>query len=174
MTSGHSRNMKRRPLLRQVVSRQNTTPIEEERLYESREVYRYGRSSSHHFRCRHGCERQVARFSRYFAASSTSLQRFGCALTVLAAVFLAFQLWLNHVRRRDACSAIDLTPAIDRYESVLRHMRDFHKGTWFWSRMILMVPGRVLFYFGVRIAHPDVPDSFTEGSGEVPETAPRG
>src|SRR5436305_3012650 len=54
-----SRNIKRRPLLRYGVSGCNTTLTEKERLYESREVYRYGHSSGHHFRCRNGCERQA-------------------------------------------------------------------------------------------------------------------
>ena len=39
-----TRNIKRRPLLRYVVSVWKITPTEKERLYESREVYRHGRS----------------------------------------------------------------------------------------------------------------------------------
>jgi hypothetical protein len=102
-------------------------------------------------------------FARFLAMSSGSMQRLGCVLTIGGSVFLAFQLWLNHVRRRDACSAIGVTPAIDRYESVLRHMRDFHRGIWFWSRMVVFTPGPILFYFGVKIAHPEIHKNFVSG-----------
>src|SRR5215472_5206489 len=42
------------------MSRQNTTPTEKERLYESRKVYRHGRSCCHHFRCGEECRGQSA------------------------------------------------------------------------------------------------------------------
>lgn len=102
-------------------------------------------------------------FARFFVVSSTSLERLGCALTIFGSAFLAFQLWLNHVRRHNASTQTDPKPAIDSYESVLRHMRDFHRGAWFWSRMILFVPGPILFYLGVRAAHPEISGSFVNG-----------
>lgn len=102
-------------------------------------------------------------FARFLAMSSGSMQRLGCVLTIVGSVFLAFQLWLNHVRRRDACSGIDAMPPIDRYESVLRHMRAFHSGIWFWSRMAIFTPGPILFYFGVKIAHPEIHKNFISG-----------
>jgi len=102
-------------------------------------------------------------FARFFAISSTSVERLGCVLTIFGSAFLAFQLWSNHVRRRDATSVRCAKSTIDRYESVLRQMRDFHRGAWFWSRMILFVPGPILFFLGVHAVHPEISGGFVNG-----------
>lgn len=81
--------------------------------------------------------------------------RTGCALTVLGAGFLAVQLYLNRVRRQAAASGSTLSTASDQYRAVLQHMRDFHRGAWFWSRMIVFLPGPLLFMYALHRAHPD-------------------
>ncbi len=101
------------------------------------------------------CGFVIAGFSYYFAIFPNIAERIGCVLTVLGSGFLAVQLYLNHARRRAAASERGSPAVIDRYREVLQHMRDFHRGTWFWSRMIIFLPGPLLFMYGFHRAHPE-------------------
>ena len=94
-------------------------------------------------------------FLYYFAIFPGMAARTGCALTVLGAGFLAAQLYLNRVRRQAAASVSTASTVAERYRAVLQHMRDFHRGAWFWSRMIVFLPGPLLFMYALHRADPD-------------------
>ena len=57
----------------------------------------------------------------------------------------------------------DGSAAMDRYRVVLEHMRDFHRGRWFWSRMITFLPGPLLFAYAFHRTHPEPLGSFLVG-----------
>ena len=101
------------------------------------------------------CFAVIAGFVYYFGIFPDIGERIGCVVTVLGAGFLAIQLYLNHLRRKAAASGGDSSAAIDRCRAVLQHLRDFHRGTWFWSRMIIFLPGPLIFMYAFHRIHPD-------------------
>src|SRR5215469_9998105 len=109
------------------------------------------------------CFLVMAGFSHYFVIFPNLGERVGCVLTILGAGLLAVQLYSNHVRRRRAASHGDCSTAMDRYGVLLEHMRDFHRGTWFWSRMIAILPGPLLFAYAFHRTHPEPLASFLVG-----------
>jgi hypothetical protein len=99
----------------------------------------------------------MAAFTRYFFILSNTIQRVGSLLTVLGAGYLVYQLCLNQLRQR--ISAIALAkmgnaPSLESYRVELERQRDFHKGSCFWSRLLILIPGPLLFLVGLEIAHP--------------------
>jgi hypothetical protein len=96
----------------------------------------------------------IGGFAYYFAIFPNIVERIGCALTILGSGFMAGQLCWNYVRRRAARSDSGSSAVIDQYRAVLQHRRDFHRGTWFWSRMIIFLPGPMLCMYGLRRADP--------------------
>jgi hypothetical protein len=80
-------------------------------------------------------------------------QRLGCYLLVGAMLYMLLQLFA----RRGALSAKGDVPAsANAYRLELERQLDFHSGGWLWSRIILMVPGFLLFCLGGAIAHPSL------------------
>jgi hypothetical protein len=41
------------------------------------------------------------------------------------------------------------------YRRELERQRDFHRGTWLWSRLLIFLPGPLLFCMGFARVHPD-------------------
>jgi hypothetical protein len=105
----------------------------------------------------------MAGFSHYLVIFPNIGERVGCMFTILGAGLIAVQLHSNNVRRRRAASHGDCSTAIDRYRVVLEHMRDFHGGTWFWSRMMAILPGPLLFAYSFHRTHPEPLGSFLVG-----------
>lgn len=97
----------------------------------------------------------IGGFAYYLAIFPNILERIGCVLTILGSGFLAVQLYWNYVRRREAASGSSSSAVMDRYRAVLEHRRDFHRGAWFWSRIIIFLPGPMLFMYGLRRVNPD-------------------
>ena len=78
-------------------------------------------------------------------------QRIGCYLLAGSMLYMAYQL----LARRGTLSLRGELPASpNAYRSELERQRDYHCGGWLWSRVILMVPGFLLFCFGGVIALP--------------------
>jgi hypothetical protein len=48
----------------------------------------------------------------------------------------------------------------DSYRVELERQRDFHRGIWLWSRLVIMFPSYMLFYLGFAMAHPEVGRGF--------------
>jgi hypothetical protein len=38
----------------------------------------------------------------------------------------------------------------------LERQRDFHRDIWFWSRLVIIVPGYILFLIGFAMAYPEL------------------
>jgi len=110
------------------------------------------------------CFLVMAGFSYYLVIFPNIGERVGSVLTILGAGVSAVQLHENNARRRRAAvSNGDSSAAPDRYQSVLQHMRDFHRGTWFWSRLIAILPGPLLFAYAFHRTHPEPLGSFLAG-----------
>ena len=97
----------------------------------------------------------IGGFVHNFTVSPTIPERIGCVLTILAGGILTLQLYVNARRRRAAAPANASSTVADRYKAVLQHVRDFHRGTWFWSRLIALLPGPILFMYEFHRAHPE-------------------
>jgi hypothetical protein len=73
--------------------------------------------------------------------------RIGFLLIILAMNFLAGQIWLDERDRRKAmegANAPGQADCVDFYRTELVRQRDFHRGVWFWSRLIALLPGLLI------------------------------
>ncbi len=87
-----------------------------------------------------------------------TIQRLGCALTVAAMLYLTYQLWARHAR--EAPGETDPSACAIPYRAELERQRDFHCGWWFWSRLLIMLPGPILFCVGGVIAQPETTQGY--------------
>jgi hypothetical protein len=87
------------------------------------------------------------------------LQQIGSIMTIGGVAFMAWQIRAN-LRipswAPEAAASLGKTSAVDFHRSQLARQRDFHRGRRFWLRMILFVPGPVVFLIGFAEAHPEV------------------
>jgi hypothetical protein len=99
------------------------------------------------------CLFAIAGFVRFFFVFHNTLQRVGSVLTVAALLYGVYQLY----ERRSRTLPSEPSPAActDLYRAELARQRDFHRGIWFWSRLLVMVPGYLLFCIGFAMAHPE-------------------
>ena len=82
-----------------------------------------------------------------------SIQRIGACLIIATLLFFGYQAYarrLGEMSRMAGPSAL-----IESFRTELARQRDFHQGTWFWSRLIAILPGYLLFCEGMAIAHPE-------------------
>ena len=73
--------------------------------------------------------------------------RIAFLLIILGVNFLAVQIWLDNRDRRKALEnshAPGQTNCVEFYRAELVRQRDFHRGVWFWSRLVALVPGLLL------------------------------
>ena len=77
--------------------------------------------------------------------------RIGSALTAAAMLYMAYQLYA----RRAVQPPLHTAAATFAYRVELERQRDFHRGSWFWSRFFVFLPGPILFCVGEIIAQPD-------------------
>jgi hypothetical protein len=101
----------------------------------------------------------VVAFGSFIFIFPNTLQQVGSGLTVAAALYIAYQLHesrngkLPSETQPSACSAF--------YRTELERQRDFHRGPCFWSRLVIMVPGYILFCIGFAMAHPELAQGLT-------------
>jgi hypothetical protein len=93
---------------------------------------------------------EAACFAWFSFAIPHTMQRSGCALTMLAMLFWAYQLFS---RRPRAIPGEPSACAIS-YRLELERQRDFFRGSWLWSRLAVVIPGTILFCYGGVIADP--------------------
>jgi hypothetical protein len=55
---------------------------------------------------------------------------------------------------------LDAASTSSAYRAELERQRDFHRGSWFWSRQLLFLPGPVLFCVGEAVAQPESARAF--------------
>ena len=89
-------------------------------------------------------------FALIFLANKDELARAGAVLVVIGAATIGVQAWVIAIRT-GRLDAKEIEPA--RYESVYRaalvKQRDYHRGGWFWSRLIIFAPGGLLVCAGM-------------------------
>jgi hypothetical protein len=78
------------------------------------------------------------------------LMRLGCAASMIAVAFLGYQV--NRAKPAEAIAS----PTIDHLRNELQRQIDFHRGKQFWSRMLLLAPAGLFFFFAFARAHPEV------------------
>lgn len=75
------------------------------------------------------------------------VMRLGCLLIILGMNFLAGQVWLDDRDRQKTLEnpgAAGRTNCLDYYRAELVRQREFHRGVWFWSRLLTLLPGPLL------------------------------
>lgn len=94
----------------------------------------------------------IAGFVAFLFFFPNALQRVGSALTVLAAAYMLVQLRMRPPRDLpDVCEIA----GIQFYRAELERQRDFHRGSWLWSRLLIFLPGPIVFMVGFAQAYPE-------------------
>lgn len=101
----------------------------------------------------------IVAFGRFIFIFPSPLERVGSSLTVAATFYLVYQL--HERRNRKLPSEIHRSACTAFYRTELERQRDFHRGPWFWSRLIVFIPGYILFLIGTAMAHPHLAQSMT-------------
>jgi len=100
------------------------------------------------------CLMVIAGFARFFFLFTSTLERIGVCLTVIASGYMLYQLFL--ARPRSAPKHVrDYAERATVYRAELVRQRDFHRGSQFWLRLIVFAPSALVFYLGVAVAHQD-------------------
>jgi hypothetical protein len=90
----------------------------------------------------------------YFSVNAyNSMERIGAVLTALGAGYIMFQL-VGGKMKIGARGLQAQAESMAYYRSELQRQRDFHRGVWFWSRLIVFAPGPFIFLIGVAQATP--------------------
>jgi len=82
--------------------------------------------------------------------------RIGYFLLALGCGYLVYQFFLNKLQKRAAvirAGEMGNKVSIEFYRAELGRQRDFHRGSRFWSRLVMLALGPLVF-FGLAIAHP--------------------
>ncbi len=92
----------------------------------------------------------------YFSAGSVNrLERIGSILTAVGGAYVGLQILRRKMGAREIDSSRSQTEtSITFYRSELQRQRDFHRGIWLWSRLLIFVPGPVVFLIGLADADP--------------------
>jgi hypothetical protein len=86
------------------------------------------------------------------------IQRIGSLLSITAAGYLIYQLRLSLAKKTavKAVCVMGIAASIEFYRTELQHQRDFYSGIGFWSRLLILFPGPLVFLIGSEIAHPEL------------------
>jgi hypothetical protein len=98
------------------------------------------------------CAALIAFFIGWMFVGMNALQMVGAILTIIGVGYLAWQIRQNRFRT----VATGDVPLLQHLRGELARQRDFHWGSRFWQRMILFVPGPLVFFAGFAQAHPEV------------------
>jgi hypothetical protein len=93
---------------------------------------------------------EAAAFAWFTFANPHAIQRSGSALTVVAMLFWAYQLF----SRRPRAVPSEPSACARSYRIELERQRDFFRGSWLWARVVVVIPGIALFCYGGIIADP--------------------
>ncbi|MBV9185656.1 MAG: hypothetical protein JO093_08535 [Acidobacteria bacterium] len=98
------------------------------------------------------CAFLIAFFVAWMFVGMNALQTIGSVLLMIGISFMAWQLRANRFR----LPSIDANDTLAHLRNELVRQRDFHGGARFWQRMLLFVPGPLVFFAGFAQAHPEV------------------
>jgi len=93
----------------------------------------------------------IAGWTLFFFVFPNALQRIGSVLTVAGAAYMVVQLRMRPARTMPDIGEID---CLRFYRTELERQRDFHRGKWFWSRLLIFLPGPVVWCVGFAEAYP--------------------
>jgi len=91
----------------------------------------------------------------FFLVPTNLLQRIGAALTVLGVGYLLVQVKMRAVRTMRSQTGLGETDCTEFYRGELERQRDFHRGQWFWSRLMIFLPGPIIWFWGLAQAYPE-------------------
>jgi Mg2+/citrate symporter len=95
----------------------------------------------------------IAAFVAFIFVFPNPFQRIGSVLTVAGAAYMLVQLRMRPAR---GMPEMGETECIRFYQNELERQRDFHRGKWFWSRLLVLLPGPLLFLVGFAQAYPNL------------------
>jgi hypothetical protein len=98
------------------------------------------------------CAALIVFFAGWMIVGTNALQTAGAVLTIIGVSYLGWQLRANRFRSL----SIDTSDTLEHLHRELARQRDFHWGSRFWCRMLLLVPGPLIFFAGFAQAHPEV------------------
>lgn len=104
------------------------------------------------------CAFLIVVFIAWMFVGMNSLQTLGAILTIIALSYLVWQIRQNGFRGAPTEDAGN-TASLDYLRTELARQRDLHRGTRFWWRLLLFVPGPLVFSAGfaqAQQAHPEV------------------
>jgi hypothetical protein len=96
----------------------------------------------------------VIAISSMFLGLNT-LETLGAVLGIIGCSYLAWQIRQNRFRGAATGKAGD-TASLDHLRTELARQRDFHRGARLWSRVLLLMPGLLVFFAGFAQTHPEV------------------
>jgi len=105
------------------------------------------------------CFLEIACFSCFYFIFPILIQRIGALLTVLGMGYLVYQLYLNQLQRAESTNTaarMGTAALAEFYRAELQRQRDFHCGIWFWSRLIMILPGPLVFIVGLETVYPSL------------------
>ena len=93
--------------------------------------------------------------ARLLFKAGNLIEGIGAALLVIGAGYVGYQLLL--IRKKPASVIRENEPLASAmfYRTELERQRDFHRGLWLWSRLVIVVPGVVVLLIGSVIEHPE-------------------
>ena len=86
--------------------------------------------------------------------------KIGFFLVILAMGFFVGQIWLDRNNRKESrttAAALGKTGSIDFYRVELVRQRNFHRGVWFWSRLMALLPGLLVCTIWAIVRYPTHP-----------------
>ena len=101
------------------------------------------------------CAVLIVFFTGWMFAGMGSLQKVGAVLMIIGISYLVWQLRQSRFRGAATGQSGD-TASLDHLRTELARQRDFHRGPTFWSRMIALAPGSLIFFAGFAQAHPEI------------------
>jgi hypothetical protein len=97
----------------------------------------------------------VAVCARLLLKAGNPVEGIGAALTVIGVAYVGYQLLL--IRKKPASVITENEPLASAvfYRTELERQRDFHRGLWLWSRVVVVVPGALVLLIGRVLEHPE-------------------
>jgi uncharacterized membrane protein YjjP (DUF1212 family) len=104
------------------------------------------------------CVLEIVCFAYFFFRFPHPVERIGALLTVLGMGYLIYQVLLNQAQRQDFLVEAGRTShaSLEFLRAELERQRDFHRGIWFWSRLVILLPGPLVFLVGLEMARPQL------------------
>lgn len=97
----------------------------------------------------------IVAFAVIYVFNTSEVARIGAVLVVIGAAYIGLQILIVSIRT-GRLDTREIEPA--RYESVYRaalvRQRDYHRGGWFWTRLVLFAPGGLLVWAGMAESQP--------------------